>query len=347
MKKLNFSLAALCAFAYSANAQSLEDAIKGVEVGGFLRYEYEDNRFKNQLFQDGANGDGTAEHTWRTEAEFKTPVQNNVALALGIYYETSNNVNHGKGSPANAPDSPSNFLGDGLGSGKDGEFGVSTFYATVAPDFTSTNITLGKMRLDTPLNDNEEDRGTGILAVNSDIPNVSLVAGAFDSWALDDLSETFPEQSIAKPLYTLAALANYELGIGNLEAQAWIFHIDDILDSSIFAQLSFNHALFHLSAQYAYANLNNQGFESLLGAGEYQNKGDFISLEAGIDLESLKIPLQLSVGYITNTQDNFGVSLDNEVHCNLQGLCGLIIMMAQALIFQPLGVRFLEIRKRI
>lgn len=50
MKKSSLSLVALLALASNANAQSLEEAIRWVEVSGFLRYEYEDNRFKNQGF---------------------------------------------------------------------------------------------------------------------------------------------------------------------------------------------------------------------------------------------------------------------------------------------------------
>ena len=83
--KQSLSLAGAFALAVSANAQSLEEAIKGVEVSGFLRYEYEDNRFKNPQFNSKGEKSGDVEHTWHAEAEFKTPVQNNVDLNFGIY----------------------------------------------------------------------------------------------------------------------------------------------------------------------------------------------------------------------------------------------------------------------
>ena len=52
--KSSLSLVGLLALAANANAQSLEEAIKGIDVSGFLRYEYEDNRFKNPQFnKDG------------------------------------------------------------------------------------------------------------------------------------------------------------------------------------------------------------------------------------------------------------------------------------------------------
>ncbi|TLD87543.1 major outer membrane protein [Helicobacter sp. MIT 05-5294] len=327
MKKTSLSLAALLALTANANAQSLEEAIRGVEVNGFLRYEYEDNRFKNQGFDKNGEKSGDVEHTWHAEAEFSTPVQDYVSLNLGIYYEVGQNTNHGKGIEDDNGDIIP-FLGYGLGSGKDGSFGVSTFNALITPDSTSTNVTLGKMRLDTPFNDNGEDRGTGILAVNSDIPYLTLVAGAFDSWALDDIKdEPVEETSITKPLYLLAGLASFETDYGNVEGQLWWFHIDDIVDSAFFGELGFFHEIFHINGQYAYSQGNSSGIANLAVAltgdptlyGRYQTKSDFLSLEVGADLESLEIPLSLNLGYIGNTQDNFAVSLDDEGALQLAG----------------------------
>ncbi len=328
MRKSSLSLVALLALAANANAQSLEEAIKGVEVSGFLRYEYEDNRFKNQGFDENGERSGDVEHTWHAEAEFKAPVADNLALNLGIYYEGSNNVNHGKGVDSNDDgviDASEGAFGYGLGSGKDNSFGVSTFNALIMLNSTNTNIALGKMRLDTPFNDGGEDRGTGILIVNSDLTNISLVAGAFDSWALDDLKDDLPEEtSVTKPLYLLAGLGNWELDFGNVEGQLWWFCIDEILDSAFFGQLGFYQDLFHISGQYAYAQTTSSGVANLVEAlgGTYefmQTKSDFISLEVGVDFASFEIPVSLNLGYITNTQDNFAVSLDDEGALQLAG----------------------------
>ncbi|MDE7175790.1 MAG: major outer membrane protein [Helicobacter sp.] len=328
IKKSSLSLVGLLALAINANAQSLEEAIKGIDISGFLRYEYEDNRFRNPQFNKDGEKSGDVEHTWHAEAEFKIPASENLALNLGIYYENSQNTNHGKGVDLNEDgtiDNSESFLGYGLGSGKDNSFGVSTFNALITPDSTSTNITLGKMRLDTPLNDGGEDRGTGILIVNSDLPSVSLVAGAFDSWALDDLKDDLPEEaSITKPLYLLAGIGNWEFDFGNIESQLWYFHIDDIVDSAFFYQLGFYQDFFHLSGQYAYAQTQSSGVATLVQAlgGAYnkmQTKSDFISLEAGVDLAKLEIPLGFNLGYITNTKDNFAVSLDDEGALQMAG----------------------------
>ena len=100
MKFLKISLAAslaLGALSTASFAQPLEEAIKGVDVSGYLRYRYTDDRY------DNGNGDvssSSAKHQWRAEADFKTPTINNVSLDLGILYRNDNqNVNHGNMAP--------------------------------------------------------------------------------------------------------------------------------------------------------------------------------------------------------------------------------------------------------
>ncbi|WP_300916968.1 major outer membrane protein, partial [Helicobacter rodentium] len=146
MKFLKLSLAAsvaLGAFSTASFAQPLEEAIRGIDVSGYLRYRYNDDRYsdagfdKNQSDSLDGKTKSNATHRWKAVADFKTPVVNNIGLNFGILYNNeSNNVNHGNG----AYDSNGNFhkgLSSGSGSGKDGSFGVSTFYATIAPDSTA------------------------------------------------------------------------------------------------------------------------------------------------------------------------------------------------------------------
>ena len=96
------------------------------------------------------------------------------------------------------------------------------------------------------------------------------------------------------------------------------------MDSAFFYQLGFYQDFFHLSGQYAYAQTQSSGVATLVQAlgGAYnkmQTKSDFISLEAGVDLAKLEIPLGLNLGYITNTKDNFAVSLDDEGALQMAG----------------------------
>ncbi|WP_416861629.1 major outer membrane protein, partial [Helicobacter ganmani] len=177
MKFLKLSLAAsvaLGAFSTASFAQPLEDAIKGIDVSGYLRYRYNDDRYDANGFNKDSVENSNATHRWKAVADFKAPVADNVAFNLGILYNNeSNNVNHGNTYPGQ---------GSGLGSGKDGSFGVSTFNAVITPDSTATTVIIGKQRLATPVtNAGDDDRGTGILALNSDLEGFTFAAGAFDS----------------------------------------------------------------------------------------------------------------------------------------------------------------------
>lgn len=307
MKFLKLSLAAsvaLGAFSTASFAQPLEEAIKGVDVSGFLRYRYNDDRFDNG--NDDVSG-SNATHRWRAQADFKTPVVNSVAMNLGILYNNeTQNVNHGNTAPG---------TGNGLGAGKDGgdkDFGVSTFYATITPDITATTVMIGKQRLATPITDAGDDRATGILALNNDITGLTLVGGAFDSWSLDDMYAGYngDETSVDKPLYTLAAIYNTDTSFGNIGAQAWGFYVQDLVDASGFLELSWKGSLLNAKLQYALAKLANH--EEIINRGAAE-ANDLLSFQIGADFTNdFNIPLEAKLGYITNFQDGTAVMFDDE-----------------------------------
>lgn len=325
MKFFKVSLAAsiaLSALGTASFAQSLEEAIKGVDVSGYLKYEYEDNRFKSQDYITDNDGAGSVTHTWTAESIFKTPVVDALSVELGLRYGGENNVNHGKGiDPTHVdgstltpqqegmiPNGANAFLGEGLGSGYDSNFGVSTFKLNITPESTATNVALGKMYLDTPVTDGGEDRGVGILALNSDVPNWTFAAGVFDSWSIDDVQDSLA--TVDKVLYTVAAIGGYETGFGNIDIQAWYFGIQDAVKSLVFTQLGYEYVGAHLRAQYAFANLDD-GTSAIYNG--LNTKNDLYTVEAGFDLTELtNIGLSFLVGYMGNTQDGYAVSLDNE-----------------------------------
>lgn len=330
MKFLKLSLAAsvaLGALSTASFAQPLEEAIKGIDVSGYLRYRYNDDRY------DNGNGDvnrSSANHQWRAVADFKTPVVNNIALNFGVWYNNDNNVNHGKGF--NDGRVPGGFTGNGLGSGSDGNFGVREFYATITPDSTATTIKIGKQLLDTPVtNAYDGDRGTGILALNSDIPNLTLAAAAFDSWAINEVNLNNPtppslgnDYSVDKPLYALAGIYGVDTNYGRFGGQLWGFYIDDAVDALVFGELSWQGSLLRAKLQYTYAALNNDAdsvFATLHGSPTWSTKGkadiaesnDLGVIEAGADFRNdFQLPLNVTLGYITNFADGTAVSLEDE-----------------------------------
>ena len=320
MKFLKISLAAslaLGALSTASFAQPLEEAIKGVDVSGYLRYRYTDDRYDYGNNQSGGN----ARHQWRAEADFKTPTINNVAMNLGVFYKNENqNVNHGKNGPDNA-NGVINGTGNALGAGQDSDFGVSQFYMTITPDSTATTILIGKQKLGTPVtNPGDGDRGTGILALNSDISGLTLAAGAFDSWAIDDATSALgDEYSVDKPLYTLAAIYGVDTSIGNIGAQVWGFMVDDIIDAMIYSELSWKHSVFNASLQYGYAKIQS-GLEERAGnhgqlsklAANVADTNDLLNLRIGANFKEYNVPLGIQLGYLTNFQDGTTVSVDDE-----------------------------------
>ena len=339
MKFLKLSLAAsvaLGALSTASFAQPLEEAIKGIDVSGYLRYRYTDDRYDSAAGNTGKS----ANHQWRAVADFKTPVVNNIALNFGVWYDNQNNVNHGKGQGTPAR---SGFLGDGLGSGSDGEFGVREFYATITPDSTATTIKIGKQLLDTPVtNAYDGDRGTGILALNSDIPNLTLAAAAFDSWAINEYnfaasgintagvngvgynSSFSNENSVDKPLYALAGIYGVDTNYGRFGGQLWGFYIDDAVDALVFGELSWQGSLLRAKLQYTYAALNNDAdsvFATLYGNGNtlanpkanISESNDMGVIEVGADFRNdFQLPLNITLGYMMNFADGTAVALEDE-----------------------------------
>ena len=330
MKFLKLSLAAsvaLGALSTASFAQPLEEAIKGIDVSGYLRYRYTDDRYDNG---NGNVDDSNARHQWRAVADFKTPVVNNIALNFGVWYNNDDqNVNHGKGFNDGRPDG--GFTGTGLGSGSDGSFGVREFYATITPDSTATTIKIGKQLLDTPVtNAYDGDRGTGILALNSDIPNLTLAAAAFDSWAINEANLNNPaialgeDYSVDKPLYALAGIYGVDTNYGRFGGQLWGFYIDDAVDALVFGELSWQGSLLRAKLQYTYAALNNDAdsvFATLHGSPTWSTKdkanisesNDLAVIEVGADFRNdFQLPLNITLGYMMNFADGTAVSLEDE-----------------------------------
>lgn len=333
MKFLKLSLAAsvaLGALSTASFAQPLEEAIKGIDVSGYLRYRYNDDRYDSAT----GNTSKSANHQWRAVADFKTPVVNNIALNFGVWYNNQNNVNHGKGTGTPT----TGFLGDGLGSGSDGQFGVREFYATITPDSTATTIKIGKQLLDTPVtNAYDGDRGTGILALNSDIPNLTLAAAAFDSWSINEMNVIGTAgigsnltnrggedgASVDKPLYALAGIYGVDTNYGRFGGQLWGFYIDDAVDALVFGELSWQGSLLRAKLQYTYAALNNDN-DSVFGAlytgtvgsstkANISESNDMGVIEVGADFRNdFQLPLNITLGYMMNFADGTAVSLEDE-----------------------------------
>lgn len=311
---------ALASLSTASFAQPLEEAIKGIDVSGMLRYRYTDNRYDNKGFNKQERTRGGANHQWRAEALFKTPVINNISMNLGIgYHNAQQNVNHGKGTGSETPGTAEAFTGNGLGSGSDSRFGVREFNMVITPDSTNTTIKAGKMIMQTPINDTLDDRATGIFVTNSDLNHWTFALGAFDAWSIDDYQTGYlldPNNgSIDKPFYTAGAMSNYDTSIGNFSSQLWLFNATDMIDFAGFGELAWQNSMFHLKGQYAFSKLNsdaNSPWTGIYEGNKVKEGNDLYTLEAGVKFHELNVPLAAKIGYWGNTQDGYAVSLDNE-----------------------------------
>lgn len=310
---------ALASLSTASFAQPLEEAIKGIDVSGMLRYRYTDNRYDNKGFNKQERTRGDANHQWRAEALFKTPVINNISMNLGIgYHNAQQNVNHGKGTGSETPGTAEAFTGNGLGSGSDSWFGVREFNMVITPDSTNTTIKAGKMIMQTPINDTLDDRATGIFVTNSDLNHWTFALGAFDAWSIDDYQTGYAltpnNESFAKPFYTAGAMSNYDTSIGNFSSQLWLFNATDMIDFAGFGELAWQNSMFHLKGQYAFSKLNSDANSPWTSIYEHKVKeaNDLYTLEAGVRFHELNVPLAAKIGYWGNTQDGYAVSLDDE-----------------------------------
>ena len=312
---------ALASLSTASFAQPLEEAIKGIDVSGMLRYRYTDNRYDNKGFNKQERTRGDANHQWRAEALFKTPVINNISMNLGIgYHNAQQNVNHGKGILDNNDNYTNVFAGNGLGSGSDSWFGVREFNMVITPDSTNTTIKAGKMIMQTPINDTLDDRATGIFVTNSDLNHWTFALGAFDAWSIDDYQTGYViptpiDKSFAKPFYTAGAMSNYDTSIGNFSSQLWLFNATDMIDFAGFGELAWQNSMFHLKGQYAFSKLNsdaNSPWTSVYKGQKVKEGNDLYTLEAGVRFHDYNIPVAAKIGYWGNTQDGYAVSLDNE-----------------------------------
>lgn len=269
MKLAKVSLAAVIALgtlSSASMAKDLSEAIKGVDVSGYLRYRFNQNNQDNAGFQKDNSVSGQPRvdrdrHEWKSVINFKVPTSETFSAMVGLEY---NNDTPTDGSTVGTN------LGIGRGhkvsnSGGDTNegFSVRQVYGIWTPNGTKTTVQIGKMALGTPVTDAGEDRGTGILALNSDIQYVTFAAGAFDTWYSDGLGATgykLPilsrnsgvgysgtdslglgvdgtDGSFKKSLYALAAIGGYE----GFTGQLWYFNIKDMVDSLIFTQLGYDY----------------------------------------------------------------------------------------------------------
>ncbi|WP_086247240.1 major outer membrane protein [Campylobacter vicugnae] len=232
MKLTKLSLAAIVAagaLTSVANATSLEEAIKNVEVTGYARYRFDSQNAKMGSFEDTDN-----EHRFTSDIDFKAALDDRFFGVIGFRYDSvdSSGENVNSKTMVGVDDRGEDSFGQ--------TFNIRQFYL----GYTAGNTTVmaGRQVLGTFFTDDMV--GTGIKVLNSDIGGLTLVGMAFDNLQNDgdigssafilgnakatlDLDGEIsgkPEYVNDRNLYGVAAIGSYD----PVSFQLWYSALDSV-----------------------------------------------------------------------------------------------------------------------
>jgi len=252
MKKIaKLSLVAAVAVAglTSANAQSLEEAIKGVETSGSVVYRYNDynNSVGNLL-----NPTETNTNNYKAAINLSSKVNDDVKA----------NTRFIVGAPSSTGTGDAGFAT--LNSSDNGDQNVGVELSQVNFGYTgikNTTVNVGKQGLATPwtvasdINGNEQT-GTGILALSTVGP-VTLAGAYFNQTNLHNSGNTTTlftaKDKGAEDIMTVGAIA----AAGPVTFDAWYLDAQDLFDSyTVGAKSSFDVSTAKVGVDARYVSLN-------------------------------------------------------------------------------------------
>ncbi|MCR6582595.1 major outer membrane protein [Campylobacter insulaenigrae] len=212
MKLVKLSLvAALAAGAFSAaNAVSLEEAIKDVDVSGMLRYRFESDRLDEgkNVTTNGYNSSKNNTHKFKSQLNFKAALDDNFKAFVQFQYSTGeygfgNNGKHGL--DANGDPLAGNKK---VGTDTHSTFAVKQAYLEYMNEAYATNVMFGKMEIDSIWTD--DGVGTGAKVLNNSIEGLTFAGYWFDSF--NDVDDgDFSELGIRNSsLYGAAVLGDFD-----------------------------------------------------------------------------------------------------------------------------------------
>ncbi|WP_149718262.1 major outer membrane protein [Campylobacter concisus] len=179
MKLTKISLAALVAlgaFSSVASATPLEEAIKNVDLSGFARYRYTNNKKTGEYSNTKEKSGSLAGHNFKMVTNFKAAIDDNFFGVIGLRYNATDNsgdnTQSDQGSAGNGTDKTDTTTG----------FGVHQFY--LGYKIGGTTITAGKQEIGSYFTN--DAIGTGVKVVNQDIEGLTLTGLAFDALEGDE-----------------------------------------------------------------------------------------------------------------------------------------------------------------
>jgi hypothetical protein len=251
LKKLSLAaLVAMGSMSVASASTDLSEAIKGVTIGGYLRYRYTEDNVKT---------DGSSNHVNTTKNEYKAVLNMNIKASdtmtvhSRLVYKDSFDSNNN-----NTPETPK-------------PFNVREAYLQYAANGVA--VKAGLQALATPLTDHDDDYANGVLATYT----AGSVTGAA---AYFNQVSSAAGQALSNNVGVLAVIAN----IDPVKAQAWFYNVEDEAGKNdahpgykaYFVDVTGSVAGVALKAQYASAkgnanNVQRQKFFAVAAIANVQN----------------------------------------------------------------------------
>ncbi|EAK0446766.1 major outer membrane protein [Campylobacter lari] len=299
MKLVKLSLvAALAAGAFSAaNAVSLEEAIKDVDVSGMMRYRFQSDRMdvgnnaepgKSEI-QNGYNSTKNNEHKFKAQLNFKAALDDNFKAFVQFQYDATD---------------------FGFGRGDNGEqgtttkdtFAVNQAYLEYTNEAYATSVTFGKMEVGSIWTDDAV--GTGAKVVNTSIEGLTFAGYWFDAFNWKDDSDFGDTKLNKSSLYGAAVLGDFDPFAFQLWAaysanNAFLYAVDASY------KFAFNDMNFKIQGQYLGNSLDSdfENFYKNTPIGEVDN-GNFYAAKFSGQISAFDFQAGI-VGY--GEKDKFSV----------------------------------------
>lgn len=312
ISKISLVAAVAVAGLTTANAQSLEDAIKNVETSGSVVYRYND--YKNDV-TDGSDTNNNYKVALNLSSKVNEDVKFNsrflVANSSGSFAQADETKPSGMDNQNEGDENPALTLSHA-------NFG----YTGIA----NTTITAGKQGLATPWtvaidSDGNEQTGTGILGLTTVGP-VTLAAAYFNQTSLDKKTDasvstlngtnkltTTTSNNVTEgygDIITVGAIANLDF----ITLDAWYLDLAETFDSyTIGAKADFDLSDVKLGLDARYVSLTLD--EKLNGTTDNSIAKIALTAKAGI--------VNGKVAYATTDKDGGLTALDNDANSTLLG----------------------------
>ncbi len=299
-------------------AVSFEEAFRGFETDGFVRYRFDHYKIPNstdpKLEEKGAQGRNQAQHRFTSEVNFKAALDDNFYAGLSAMYDnieiSGDHINGGVSYSQSAAD------------GYDSKFSVRKYYVGYKTSNGFNDIRFGRQTVGQFFTDDMV--GTGLTMTNTAVEGFRLQAYYFDNLENDgdittgslaygtsyvnDVDKGAPQERTYKnDLYGVAISGDFNpvyfnVGYGLLNNVYGLFYFD--LGSSFYTSRDVG---FNFRGQYAMSQVDGTFADKVKRTTE---EGDFADAKfAGVEAGATVYGVDARVGYVKFYTEEYKNSL--------------------------------------